>query len=156
MYLSSRFDVMEMWRRDMEHSGLIITTPIIWDKGNVTAGDLTGDYGNQCEVILFAHKGRHTIKHRWSNLWAIPREKAGEHPTPKPVALMAKCIVNSTRPEEVVLDPFMGSGTTGVAAVTNGRKFIGVEIEQKYFDIACRRIEQAQKQQNLFLNMEGA
>lgn len=156
MYLSSRFDVMEMWRREMEHSGLIIKTPIIWDKGNVTAGDLTGDYGNQCEVILFAHKGRHTIKHRWSNLWAIPREKAGEHPTPKPVALMAKCIVNSTRPEEVVLDPFMGSGTTGVAAVTNGRKFIGVEIEQKYFDIACRRIEQAQKQQNLFLNMEGA
>ena len=156
IYLFSRFDVMEIWRREMEKNGLVIKTPIIWDKGNWTAGDLAGDYGNQCEVILFAHKGRHIIRHRWSNLWSIPREKASEHPTPKPVALMSRCIVNSTRPGDTVLDPFMGSGTTGVAAVSNGRKFIGVEIEHKYFEIACRRIEQAQKQQNLFLNMEGA
>lgn len=51
---------------------------------------------------------------------------------------------------QTVLDPFMGSGTTGYAAIRSGRKFIGIEIEQKYFDIACRRLEQAQKQQRLF------
>lgn len=51
---------------------------------------------------------------------------------------------------EVVVDPFMGSGTTGVACMNLGRKFIGIEIEKKYFDIACERIEQAQKQVRLF------
>ena len=68
------------------------------------------------------------------------------HPTQKPVALMEWCINKCDNPiMEVVLDPFMGSGTTGVACINLGRKFIGIEIEKKYFDIACERIEQAQK-----------
>ncbi len=62
------------------------------------------------------------------------------HPTEKPLALMAWCIRMT---EGTVLDPFMGSGTTGVAAVNLGRKFIGIEIEPKYFEIACRRIADA-------------
>jgi DNA modification methylase len=69
------------------------------------------------------------------------------HPTQKPVALMQWCIEKTTG---TVLDPFMGSGTTGVAAIKLGRKFIGIEIEPKYFDIACRRIEEAWKQPRLF------
>ena len=69
------------------------------------------------------------------------------HPTQKPIALMER-IVGKTK--GTVLDPFMGSGTTGVACANLGRKFIGIEIEQKYFDIACERIEQAYKQQRLF------
>jgi site-specific DNA-methyltransferase (adenine-specific)/modification methylase len=52
---------------------------------------------------------------------------------------------------QTILDPFMGSGTTGVAAVQMGRRFIGIEREQRYFDIACRRIEEAQKQSDLFI-----
>ena len=71
-----------------------------------------------------------------------------EHPTQKPVELLAWCIEKIGRPD-TILDPFMGSGTTGVAAVQLGRKFIGIEIEPKYFDIACRRIEDAQRQQPL-------
>lgn len=71
-----------------------------------------------------------------------------EHPTQKPVALMQWC-VNFTSGDKV-LDPFMGSGSTGVAAVQLGRKFIGIEIEPKYFDIACQRIENAQRQVRLF------
>ena len=55
---------------------------------------------------------------------------------------------------DVVLDPFMGSGTTGVACHTLNRKFVGIEIHRKYFDIACQRIEQAQKQGNLFVMKE--
>lgn len=70
------------------------------------------------------------------------------HPTQKPLALMAWCFKWVSG--HLVLDPFMGSGTTGVAAVCMGRSFIGVEREQKYFDIACRRIEQAQQQAQLF------
>lgn len=70
------------------------------------------------------------------------------HPTQKPLALMAWCVQKTKG--ETVLDPFMGSGTTGVAAIQLGRKFIGIEREPKYFDIACRRIEQAAKQGQLF------
>ena len=73
------------------------------------------------------------------------------HPTEKPVGLMRWCIEKLKDRPQVILDPFMGSGTTGVAAINLGRKFIGIEIEPKYFDIACRRIEEATKQTDLFI-----
>lgn len=72
------------------------------------------------------------------------------HPCPKPAGLMKWFIDRASVPGETVMDPFMGSGTTGVAAVQAGRKFIGIEIEPKYFDIACERIENAQRQVRMF------
>ena len=72
-----------------------------------------------------------------------------QHPTQKPIGLMKWCIDLAGNPK-IILDPFMGSGTTGVAAVEMGRKFIGIEREPKYFDIACKRIEQAVAQPQLF------
>lgn len=71
------------------------------------------------------------------------------HPTQKPVSLMKWCI-DLTKNTQIILDPFMGSGTTGVAAIQMGRKFIGIEREESYFNIACERIEQATKQASLF------
>jgi DNA modification methylase len=76
-------------------------------------------------------------------------EKAG-HPTQKPIAVMAHLVAALVAPGTTALDPFMGSGTTGVAAIQLGRKFIGIEREPKYFDIACKRIEQAHAQGQLF------
>ena len=76
-----------------------------------------------------------------------------EHPTQKPIPLMKWCL-GFLPDAQTILDPFMGSGTTGVAAVQMGRDFIGIEREPKYFDIACKRIEQAQRQGDLFI--EGA
>ena len=73
-----------------------------------------------------------------------------EHPTQKPVEVMKWCL-GFVADAKTILDPFMGSGTTGVAAVKLGRKFIGIEIEPKYFDIACRRISEALKQPDLFI-----
>lgn len=73
------------------------------------------------------------------------------HPTQKPVELMKWCIGHLPQTARVILDPFMGSGTTGVACAKLGRKFIGIEIEPKYFDIACKRIEQAYAQPDLFI-----
>jgi site-specific DNA-methyltransferase (adenine-specific) len=64
----------------------------------------------------------------------------GKHPTEKPTSLMCEILADFTLPSQTILDPFMGSGTTGVACVQLGRKFIGIELEPKYFDIACRRI----------------
>ena len=96
----------------------------------------------------------------WTNMdklagyfqWTIAAtnpERVG-HPTQKPLALMKWCIGQAGNPQ-TILDPFMGSGTTGVAAVQMGRKFIGIEREPKYFDIACKRIEQASKQVDMFI-----
>lgn len=73
--------------------------------------------------------------------------ETGSHPHAKPVDLLAQ-LIQPTK-AETILDPFMGSGTTGVAAMNLGRKFIGIEIEPKYFDIACERIENAQRQGKL-------
>ena len=78
-----------------------------------------------------------------------------QHPTQKPVGLMAWCIEKAGNPDSI-LDPYMGSGTTGVAAVQMGRKFIGIEIDPRYFDIACRRIDAAQRQRSLFDPPEAA
>jgi len=72
------------------------------------------------------------------------------HPTQKPLPLMVWCIEQCKPDPQTILDPFMGSGTTGVAAIQMGRKFIGIEREPKYFEIACKRIEQAAAQGKLF------
>jgi len=71
------------------------------------------------------------------------------HPTQKPLALMVWCIAQVKNTPQTILDPFMGSGTTGVACVQLGRKFTGIERERKYFDIACERISRAQAQGQL-------
>jgi len=72
------------------------------------------------------------------------------HPTQKPIELMKWCIDQCKNAPQTILDPFMGSGTTGVAAVQMGRQFIGIEREESYFDIACRRIEDAQRMGDMF------
>lgn len=74
-----------------------------------------------------------------------------EHPTQKPLPLLLWCIEKLPDKTETILDPFMGSGTTGVACAKLGRKFIGIELEPKYFNLACKRIEDAYKQPDLFV-----
>jgi len=81
---------------------------------------------------------------------ALALQDGKEHPTQKPIALMKWCI-DFIPDAQTILDPFMGSGTTGVAAVQMGRKFIGIEREERYFQIACRRIEDAQRQGDFFV-----
>lgn len=75
-----------------------------------------------------------------------------EHETQKPVKLMAELVELFTNPAATILDSFMGSGTTGVACVKLGRRFVGIEIEPKYFDIACKRIEAAYAQPDMFVS----
>jgi len=77
----------------------------------------------------------------------VPENRTFCHPSQKPIEVMEWCVSYA---EGTILDPFMGSGTTGVACANLGRKFIGIEIEPKYFDIACERIEAAYAQGRLF------
>lgn len=120
---------------------------LIWDKKCRNGWDDTFSDAETaaCSVLNRAKVFRH--------LWVGALRKGGEerdHPTQKPAELMAWCL-NFLPDAQTVLDPFMGSGTTGVAAVQMGRKFIGIEREERYFEIACRRIEEAQRQGDLFI-----
>lgn len=87
-----------------------------------------------------------------ANRVIFEQEGGRDHPTQKPIRLMVWCIEYADRhgKAQSILDPYMGSGTTGVAAIQLGRKFVGVERDPKYFDIACKRIEQAVAQGQLF------
>jgi adenine-specific DNA-methyltransferase len=87
---------------------------------------------------------------QWGDIWEFDIERGQLHPTQKPCKLISHIVKVSSRHGQTILDPFMGSGTTGVACANLGRKFIGIEIEPQYFDIACERIENAQRQQRLF------
>lgn len=124
---------------------------LIWDKRNGVAPDDFSD----CEMA-WCSTGKPARIHR--QLWrGVCREGSGniakmgakQHPNQKPIELMEWCL-QFAKGAETILDPFMGSGTTGVACMNLGRKFIGIEIEPKYFDIACRRIEDAQRQAQMF------
>ena len=117
---------------------------LVWDKRNdqTTFAD--------CELAWTNLPGA-VRQFRW--LWSGPYQQvreARDHPTQKPLRLMEWCL-GFVPDAHTILDPFMGSGTTGVACARLGRRFIGCEIEPKYFDIACRRIEQAYRQRDLFV-----
>jgi DNA modification methylase len=122
---------------------------LIWDKKCQNGWD---DTFSEMEVAwtntLTRAKG---FRHLWAGALRASEQGANvrEHPTQKPVALMEWCLgyVPNARS---ILDPFLGSGSTGVACVLKGRSFIGIEREASYFDIACRRIEEAYKQPRLF------
>ena len=115
---------------------------LMWDKGqrNFSLADFEMAWGSQrraARVIEYA-RGK-----------AVRDGK--EHPTQKPIEVMVACIQELPANAQLVADPFMGSGTTGVAAVKRGKCFTGIERETRYFDIACRRIEAAIKAPDMFV-----
>ena len=120
---------------------------LIWEKNNTSMGDLEGDFAPKYEMILFLHKGRKTINgKRDSNI--IKDKKTGNklHPTQKPVSLMEYLLSKFSDEDDLIIDPFMGSGTTGVAACNLNRSFIGIELDPDYFKIATTRIQAAEAQ----------
>jgi site-specific DNA-methyltransferase (adenine-specific) len=122
---------------------------LIWDKRD---GVCSNDQA-ECEMAWTNLRGPARLtRHLWNGmLKASEKGQQRVHPTQKPIEVMRWCIEQLPDDCQTILDPFMGSGTTGVAAVNLGRKFIGIEIEEKYFSIACKRIEQATKQADLFI-----
>jgi modification methylase len=83
------------------------------------------------------------------DVWEVAQESGTEHPAPFPVGLPLRALETTTA--QTILDPFMGSGTVGVAAHRKGRAFIGIEREPRWFDLACKRIEEAQRQSDFFV-----
>ena len=119
---------------------------LVWDKEN------GGNDFADCELAWTNIKGSvRLIRHMWNGmLRASERKYQRVHPTQKPVVVMEWVIAQLKNNHQTILDPFMGSGSTGVAAVNQGCKFIGIEKSRQYFDIACERIDAAYAQGRLF------
>ena len=145
-----QIEAIGAWRRQLvDEGGLEWIRGGVWHKPNGMP-QFTGDRpGMGFESLAIAHpKG----KKRWNGggrhaVWSVPLDNNGagnpgssEHPTIKPLALMLALVSDFTDPDDLILDPFAGSGTTGVAALRLGRRFIGVEKDEKYFQLACDRL----------------
>jgi len=119
---------------------------IVWVKNNHGSGDLKGAYAPKHEFVLYMHKGRPLFRSGRTPDVIMADKVSGArmvHPTEKPIALLEQFIGNNSDEKNTILDPFMGSGTTGVAAKNLNRNFIGIELDETYFNIAKDRIEAA-------------
>ncbi|MBK8246133.1 MAG: site-specific DNA-methyltransferase [Gemmatimonadetes bacterium] len=118
----------------------------------VPGGVGLGRWGFCCSHPILYYGNRPKRPGMWPTSFsdAKPMPSDYGHPTAKPIEWMERLVNIASLPEDTILDPFMGSGTTGVACAKLGRKFIGIEIDPGYFDIACLRIEDAYRQRDLF------
>ena len=149
VYLFSNDRNLQAARKAAEDAGLTCHRLLVWD----TRAALPNRWYQQtCEFVLFMRHGKaYPIADASSkSLVSLFQRDESDHPTEKPVELCRLYVENSTKPGDLVLDPFLGSGTTGVAAVQAGRAFAGIELTEKWFDVACRRIESALKAPLLF------
>jgi len=124
---------------------------LVWDKGPASGmGDLSFPWKPSFEFVWIGgkgwsgHRGEGVLRHQITSYASMGRE----HPNQKPVSLLEHIIAKA--PAGVIVDPFMGVGTTGIACANIGREFIGAEIDRGYYDIACQRIGAAQSQGRLF------
>lgn len=129
-----------------------IKNVIVWVKNNHGSGDLKGAYAPKYEFVIYAHKGRSLFREkRIPDVMEYPKIHSSklQHPTEKNTDMLELFIKNNSDAGSKILDPFMGSGSTGVACVNTNRSFIGIELDHDYFNIALERIESAEKE---FLN----
>jgi site-specific DNA-methyltransferase (adenine-specific) len=125
---------------------------LVWDKGMHVPLPY---YMKNIEFILLFRKGN---ARKINNMGSTSLIKikgiygVKVHPSEKPIKLMEHFILNSSNKNDIIFDPFMGSGTTGLACINTNRKFIGIELDEKYYDISCKRIKEAinEKKQQLF------
>lgn len=142
------FTDWRMWPNTVdaiEDGGFRVRSMIVWNKGY---GGLGIKWRSQHELICWGARGN--LDAGWGAGNVINCDRTGNefHPTEKPILVLSALIKAAARP--TIIDPFMGSGSTGVAAILQGSKFVGCEIEEKHFDTAVRRLEDAQSQGQLF------
>lgn len=132
-----------------EDAGFDFHRLLVWDKKTALPNRW---YIQNCEFVLMMKKGKAFQINECGTLalQSLFQRDESDHPTEKPVGICELYLRNSTKLGGLVLDPFMGSGTTGVAAIRLGRRFVGIEIEERYFDIACERITKAMGHVDLF------
>lgn len=148
------------WKAAILAKDLKFKTTCIWNKPDATP-KLNGQgpaLSYECFTTTWAGRGHS----RWNaggkrgvyTHMTNQKTRHGAHPTEKPVSLMSEIVFDFTNEGEVVCDPFMGSGTTGVACVKLGRRFVGIEQDPAYFEIACERVRAAVRQPDMFNSRE--
>ena len=124
-----------------------IKNTIIWFKKGGGLGDLKHSLSTDYEIAIVCHKGKCPIRgKRDGSVWEVTKVNPNkmQHPTQKPTELIERLIEKFSDEGDIVLDPFLGSGTTAVAAVNTNRHYIGFEVDETYFDIACKRLDEAE------------
>ena len=154
---------LSVWIESLEKAGFKVKNVIIWDK--VVHGLNYQNYAYTYEMIIFATKGTFFPNNKndgnkfYRDIWHIKRnldnesEKIEHHETQKAIEVVKLPLKHASKPGDIILDPFMGSGTTAVACLMLNRHFIGFELEKKYCDIANMRIKEYMKQTNLMGNL---
>ena len=139
--------------QELNHLTLNFYQQIVWNRRSSVDNNLYYMTPTTELILWFAKEVPQVFKsecpHK-SEVWNMAPACDPDHPATFPIALPRACILLTTSPGNLVVDPFMGSGTTGVAAVKEGRRFVGIELDPEYFEIAKKRIMDAQKQPRLF------
>lgn len=145
------------WRDDIQTAGGKWDQTIFWVKP-----DSTPRFNGQgparaaeCAAVAWCgkgHRGWNAGGKRGLYTHCVNVNRQGEHPTEKPLPLMSEIILDFTKHGDLICDPFMGGGTTAVAAIKTGRHFVGIETEGRYFDLACRRIAAALDEPDMFID----
>lgn len=144
------------WRDDLQTAKAKYDTCLFWIKPDASPrfNGQGAARGAECAVTAWCGPGYRSWNaggKRGVYTHCVNTGRQGDHPTEKPVPLMMDLVNDFTNPGQTICDPFTGSGTTGVACAKLGRKFIGIEQNPQWFDLACRRIEAAYKQADLFV-----
>ena len=133
----------------------IVRQRVTWNRCGMQAFNDCRFYRTEEDIYIIGHDVGAAFK--WNkefaallSVWDVVPDKRAKHPAPMAVEIARRCVAAFTTENDLVADPFMGSGTTALAALALGRRFVGIEISEAYFDIACRRIEDAQRQSRMF------
>lgn len=147
---------IDLWRRAAMQAGLEYVRSCIWDKVD-SSPQFTGDRpANSAEAIVCVHPAGRKAWNGGGRRGVFtcptngPNKGSKPHPTTKPLRLMRELVALFTAPGDLVVDPFMGSGTTGIACAQLGRRFVGIELDPRYYEMACERIDRASDQGQLF------
>ena len=150
IYMFCGIGQMSTIRNTMVELGLS-TRIIVWEKTQVNPMNGEHIWLSGIELCVFGKKSGATFNlHCKNTVLRYPPGERKDHPTQKPIDLFRQLILASSNPADLVLDPFMGSGTTAVACIKEKRHFIGFELNKEYYDKACKRIDAAQRQLTLF------
>ena len=160
VYVFTRWDVLGEFRDSLKRHGFEVPNCIAWVKNNIGLNHQPYQYRPKYELILYAYRDNpRPLDNREGDVMEFDRPNGGEaeHPTVKPVPLVSQLIANSTHEGDRILDPFMGSGTTAVAAVQNDREYVGFEVDaDNYRDVIERRIGEAKRQRDAEVNADDA
>lgn len=163
IWISGTYHIIHSIAYALQQMGYYIINEIVWLKPNAPPNLGCRCFTASHEILIWAKKNKqakHTFNYnlmkelnngkQMRSVWEIPltpkREKSyGYHPTQKPLALLDRCILSASNPGDVVLDPFCGSGTTGVSAIKLGRNFIGIDIENEFINLTHERLKHVEE-----------